>query len=145
MMPAPLFYQLAADGLVTLHLLFVLFVTCGGVLVLRNRKWALVHLPAVLWAATIEFTGWFCPLTPLENWLRRQGGGTGYPTSFAEHYLLPLLYPTALTRGLQIGLGVAVIGINLLLYFLACRRRRPLPARPGRPGSGADSSGPDTP
>ena len=76
--PVPLLYQLAADGLVVVHLLFVLFVITGGFLVLSNRKWAFVHLPAALWAATVEFTGWFCPLTPLENWLRLQGGGVRY-------------------------------------------------------------------
>jgi len=148
MMQASLLYQLAADGLVAVHLLFVLFVVTGGFLVLGNKKWALVHLPAALWAATVEFTGWFCPLTPLENWLRQQGGGVRYTSSFVEQYLLPLLYPAALTRGLQITLGLAVIVLNGLVYFQVYRRRRPAPAQPARRNrsdSGPDSSGPDTP
>jgi len=134
--PAPLLYQFAADVLVVVHLLFILFVIAGGFLALSNRKWAFVHLPAALWAATVEFTGWYCPLTPLENWLRLQGGETGYASSFVEQYLLPLLYPAALTRDLQISLGLAVIGVNGLVYFLVWRRR----AAPA-PGN----SGPDTP
>lgn len=146
--PVPLLYQLAADGLVVVHLLFVLFVITGGFLVLRNKKWAFVHLPAALWAATVEFAGWFCPLTPLENWLRLQGGGVRYTAGFVEHYLLPLLYPTALTRELQITLGLSVIVLNGLVYFRVYRRRRPAPPQPARqyrPAPAADSSGRDTP
>ncbi|MHB8791467.1 MAG: DUF2784 domain-containing protein [Desulfobulbaceae bacterium] len=135
--PVPLLYQLAADVLVVVHLLFILFVIAGGFLVLGNRKWAFVHLPAALWAATVEFTGWYCPLTPLENWLRLQGGGIRYASGFVEQYLLPLLYPAALTRGLQISLGLAVIVLNVLVYFIVYRRRRTAPA--------TGNSGPDTP
>ena len=145
---ALLLYQLAADGLVVVHLLFVLFVLTGGFLALRNRRWALVHLPAALWAATVEFTGWYCPLTPLENWLRFQGGGVRYTSSFVEQYLLPLLYPAALTRGLQLTLGLSVLVLNGLVYFRVYRRKRPAPGQPprqDRPVPGPDSSGQDTP
>lgn len=143
--PLPLLYRFAADGVVLIHLLFVLFVICGGLLVRINRRWAIVHLPAVLWAATVEFTGWYCPLTPLENRLRQESGGAGYNAGFVEHYLLPLLYPEALTREVQIGLGLLVLAINVLWYWLACRRRPPAPAHPGpvaRRGQPPDSTGP---
>ena len=147
--PASLLYSVAANALVVIHLLFVLFVTGGGLLLLRNRKWAFIHLPAALWAATVEFSGWYCPLTPLENWLRQQGGGSGYGEGFVEHYLLPLLYPAALTREVQIFLGLAVIAINALVYFLAYRRwradRAPHPSAQDQPASGPGSTGPDTP
>lgn len=136
-------YGLAADGLVGLHLLFVLFVLGGGVLVWKNRKWALVHLPAALWGAVVEFTGWYCPLTPLENRLRRLSGGSGYQGDFVERYLLPLLYPEALTREVQIGLGLVVVAVNALWYWLAFRRSPPAPG-PG-PVPAPDSSGPDSP
>ncbi|HKH82054.1 MAG TPA: DUF2784 domain-containing protein [Gemmatimonadales bacterium] len=72
----------------------------------------------------IEFAGWICPLTPLENSLRRQAGEAGYSTGFVEHYLLPVLYPSALTRDIQVLLGVVVIGINLSIYIHVFRRRR---------------------
>jgi small-conductance mechanosensitive channel len=141
-------YLLAADALVVLHLLFILFVISGGLLALRNGKWLFIHLPAALWAATVEFTGWYCPLTPLENWLRLQGGGARYTSSFVEQYLLPLLYPAALTRELQIALGLAVVVLNGLVYFRVYRRRRPAPGQPARqdrPPSRPESSGQDTP
>ncbi len=116
-------YRVLADLVVGLHVLFVLFVVAGGLLVLRWPKVAFVHLPAAVWGAAIEFAGWICPLTPLENSLRRQAGESGYSTGFIEHYLLPILYPSALTRDIQLLLGVAVIGINLAIYAYVVRRR----------------------
>lgn len=136
-------YGLAADGLVVLHLVFVLFVLGGGVLVWKNRKWAFLHLPAALWGAVVEFTGWDCPLTPLENRLRRLSGGSGYQGDFVEQYLLPLLYPEALTREMQIGLGLLVVAVNVLWYRQAFRRRRPAPGPDSVPAP--DSNGPDNP
>jgi hypothetical protein len=103
----------------------VLFAVLGGLFVLRWKRWAWIHIPCVLWGALIEFLGWVCPLTPLENWLRRSGGEAGYPTSFVEHYILPILYPGELTRGLQMVLGLVVIVINVGVYgWLGYRARK---------------------
>ena len=115
---------LLADGLVLLHFAFVLFVVLGGLLVVIWPKVAYLHLPAAIWAALIEFSGWICPLTPLENGLRRAGGETGYTGQFIEHYILPVLYPSALTRELQISIGMAIILVNGLLYALLMIRKR---------------------
>jgi hypothetical protein len=117
-------YRILADVVVGLHFVFVVFVVAGGLLVLRWPRVAFVHLPAAVWGAAIEFAGWICPLTPLENSLRRQAGESGYSTGFIEHYLLPVLYPSALTRDIQLLLGVAVIGINLAIYVYVVRRRQ---------------------
>ncbi len=113
-----------ADLVVLLHFSFVIFVLFGGLLTLK-WKWAMwLHLPAVMWGALIEFAGWICPLTPLENWLRDVGGGQGYQSSFIEYYVMPLLYPTGLTREIQIFLGVLVILLNVGIYVAVVRRRR---------------------
>ena len=117
---------LAADALVVLHLAFVAFVVLGGWLVLRWPRLAWVHVPAAIWGAWIEFAGWICPLTPLENRLREQAGQSGYATSFVEHYLIPVLYPGSLTRELQWVLGGVVIGVNAVVYGIAWRRSRAL-------------------
>jgi hypothetical protein len=109
-------YPVLADVVVAAHLAFVLFVVLGGFLVLRWRSFAWVHVPAVLWAALIEFAGWVCPLTPLENWLRATGGASAYSQGFIEHYILPVLYPAVLTRNLQITLGISVLILNLAVY-----------------------------
>jgi hypothetical protein len=116
-------YGFLADLVVGLHFLFVLFVVFGGLLVLRWLRVAYLHVPAAIWGAVIEFAGWVCPLTPLENWLRGQTGSAGYSGGFIEHYILPVLYPSALTRGVQVLLGLAVITVNLAVYAYLYRTR----------------------
>ena len=117
-------YRLLADVTVVLHLAFVVFVVGGGLLVLRWPRVAWLHVPAALWGAFIEFAGWICPLTPLENVLRQQGGEAGYDTSFVEHYLIPVLYPATLSRNVQWILGGLVLAINVTIYAVAIRRRK---------------------
>ena len=106
--------------------MFVLFVVLGGLVVLRWPRLAYLHLPAATWGALIEFAGWVCPLTPLEQSLRLKAGEQGYSGSFIEHYLLPLLYPSALTRTIQVALGIIVIAVNLGIYGYLIRSRRSL-------------------
>jgi len=109
-------YLILTEAVLAVHLAFVLFVVIGGVGIFYRRSVAWIHVPAVIWAALIEFAGWICPLTPLENLLRTRGGLSGYETGFIEHYVMPVLYPAALTRHLQIVLGLMVLGINLIIY-----------------------------
>ena len=115
---------MAADAVALTHFAFVLFVVAGGLLVLRWRRVMWVHLPCAAWGALIEFTGCICPLTPLENWLRRAADGAGFSGGFIEHYLIPLLYPVGLTRSVQVGLGIAVIVVNLAVYSWIFSRRK---------------------
>ena len=116
--------RLLADALVAAHLAFIAFVVAGGLLVLRSRGWAVLHLPAVAWGAFAEISGTLCPLTPLENSLRLRAGDAGYAGGFVEHYLIPLIYPEALTTRLQVGLGLTVIAVNVVVYAFAWRRWR---------------------
>jgi hypothetical protein len=113
-----------ADLVVALHFLFVLFVIFGGLLVLRWPRLAYVHLPVAAYGALIELVGWICPLTPLEKRLREQAGLEGYEGGFVEHYILPVLYPSGLNRGVQLVLGALVIGINFVIYGVIIRTRR---------------------
>ncbi|MGQ0383500.1 MAG: DUF2784 domain-containing protein [Gammaproteobacteria bacterium] len=116
-------WRILADAVLLLHLAFILFVVLGGVLVLRRPNLAWVHLPAVIWGAAIEFFGWSCPLTPLENRLRALGSEEGYSGGFIAHYLLPLIYPAGLTRGVQLALGAFVVAVNVAVYLLLWRRQ----------------------
>jgi hypothetical protein len=111
-----------ADLVVILHFAFVLFVIFGGLLVLRWPRLAYVHLPVALYGALIELVGWICPLTPLEKRLRESAGLQGYHGGFVEHYILPVLYPAGLTRGVQWVLGMLVLGINLVIYAFVARK-----------------------
>ena len=117
-------YSFLADLVVLLHACFVLFVMLGGFLVLWKSYLAWYHLPAVIWGAGIEFLGWVCPLTPLENILRDRGGEAGYSTGFVEQYIVPVLYPAALTRKMQIGLGIFVLGVNTAVYWTLWQKKR---------------------
>jgi hypothetical protein len=116
-------FRILADATVVLHLVFVLFVVFGGILVARWPSIAWAHIPAAGWGVWVEFAGWQCPLTPLENWLRQQGGGPTYNMNFVEHYLLPILYPSSLSREVQWGLGGFALLLNATVYVLIFRRR----------------------
>jgi len=129
-----------ADSLVILHLLFVAFVMAGGFLLVRWPKLVWVHLPAAAWGAIVEFTGWICPLTPLENRLRMLGGGSAYSGGFVERYLLPVLYPENLTLSIQQMLGGVVVGVNLVAYALAYRALRRRHERGEAIGSGREDA-----
>ena len=117
-------YRVLADLVVGVHALFVAFVIVGGLLALRWRWVAVLHVPAAVWGALIEFQGWVCPLTPLEKSLRAAAGQAGYPGGFIEHYLLPVLYPAGLTRGVQLVFGTVVIVVNVAVYAVLLRRAR---------------------
>ena len=118
-------YRTLADLVLVFHLAFVLFVVLGGLLVLRWPKLAWAHLPAAGWGALIEFAGWICPLTPLEQRLRVLAGQAGYEGGFIEHYVTAWLYPSGLTRTVQLVLGAAVLALNLAIYTRLLRRRTP--------------------
>ena len=121
-----------ADVVILVHVAFILFVLFGGLLAFRWRRASWVHLPVVAWGTAVEVFGWVCPLTPLENLLRRAGGGAAYSVSFVERYLVPLVYPAELTRELQLLMGGTVVAVNAVVYFLVLRRggkvRRRYPA-----------------
>ena len=110
-------YHLLADTALVIHFAFIIFVVLGGILSIWWRKVIWLHIPAVAWGALIEFAGWTCPLTPLENRFRVKGGQAGYPGGFIEEYILPVIYPAGLTREMQIILGLLVITVNLVIYW----------------------------
>ncbi|MCK5189030.1 MAG: DUF2784 domain-containing protein [Methylococcales bacterium] len=113
---------LVADLIVLIHFSFILFVIFGGFLALKWRKFIWLHVPAAVWGTLIEFFGWLCPLTTLENELRRNNDGEAFSTGFIEHYIIPLIYPEGLTRDIQIVLGFVVIVFNLFIYTLIFKK-----------------------
>jgi hypothetical protein len=117
-------YRFAAELVILVHFAFVAFVVLGAVLVVFRPWVAFVHVPAVIWGAATELLSIVCPLTPLEQRLWRLAGETGYAGDFLDHYLTSILYPTGLTRTVQIGLGSALLALNLGLYAWALARRR---------------------
>jgi hypothetical protein len=119
-----MWYVVLADALALVHVLFVLFVVFGSLFVLRWARAAWLHGPALAWGLIVEFSGVTCPLTPLESRLRTLGGESGYSEGFVSHWLLTVLYPESLTRGLQIALGASLLLLNLGIYVWIARRYR---------------------
>ena len=117
-------YHLLANFVTLLHLAFVLFVVTGALLLLKWPRLAWLHLPAAIWGAIVEYTGWICPLTPIEHALRAMAGESTYSSDFIGHYLLPLLYPAGLTRTIQIVLGTMVVLVNVTIYWQVFGRPR---------------------
>lgn len=113
-----------ADLVVLLHVLFVAFVVFGGLLALRWPRIIWLHVPAAVWGVLIEFTGWICPLTPLENRLREAAGESAYEGDFVGRYILPALYPEGLTRTSQRILGAVALAINGVIYAVIFLARR---------------------
>lgn len=119
-----MFYRIAANFVMILHILFILFVLFGSLLILW-RSWIIwLHMPVAVWGIAIEVVGLICPLTPLENWFRRAAeGGKGYSGGFVEHYLLSIIYPDALTRKGQLVLGGIILMLNACLYMVVLKQR----------------------
>ena len=127
-----LLYRIAADGVALQHLGFILFVVFGGLLVLRRPALKWLHLPAALWGVLIEFGGWVCPLTRYENLFRARAGVAGYGGGFVEHYVIALIYPAGLTRGIELALGFTVLAVNLAIYVYAFSRHTAAPGQNDR-------------
>ena len=118
-----MYFRIAADGVLLLHLAFILFALFGGALAARWRWMPLVHLPAAAWGFLAELTGRICPFTYLENDFRLRAGQSGYTDSFVEHYLLDLIYPSGLTREMELVLAATLVVVNIAIYAWIARRR----------------------
>ena len=100
-------YQLLADLVLATHFMVVLFVVGGlaAIVVGNVYGWSFVnawwfrlaHVAAIGVVVAQAWLGIACPLTTLESSLRVKAGGTGYETSFIEHWLTRLLYYDAPT------------------------------------------------
>jgi len=112
-----------ANCILVVHLMFILFVVFGGLLVFYKKWMPWLHIPAIFWAVLIEFSGWICPLTPMENHFKALAGQRGYNQSFIQHYLLEVIYPDGLTRQVQILLGLGVLIFNLLIYAVFLKKK----------------------
>ena len=111
-------YQIAADFIVLLHFIFIVFVVSGGLLVFNWRWLIWPHMAAAIWGSLIVMAGWICPLTPIENWLRLAAGDEVYSGSFIERYLIPVIYPSSLDREMSITMGIVVIVVNVIVYAI---------------------------
>ena len=111
----------AATAIALLHFAFILFVLLGGLLVLKWPRLMWIHLPAAGWGVLIEFFSWYCPLTKWENYFLAQAGRAGYGGGFVAHYIMPVIYPAGLTRGMEVAIGAFVLVLNAAIYWKVWR------------------------
>ena len=116
-------YQVFANIVLIAHFVFIVFVLCGGLLLLRWQRIVWIHLPSVFWVIVVEVTGIVCPLTPLENYFRARSGADIYHGDFIGHYLWLIIYPAELTTTIQLMLAGVVIAFNLIIYAVIIRVR----------------------
>ena len=109
-------YEIAANLILFVHFIFILFVVFGALLFFASSKIIFIHIPAFIWGSYITLTNSICPLTYLENWFLNKANLTTYSEGFIQNYLVPIVYPMNLTKDLQIYLGVALIVINIVIY-----------------------------
>ena len=114
-------YNLLADLVFILHLSFIIFVIVGGLVALKWRWVAFLHIPAVIWGLAIEFLNAPCPLTPLEQELLLRAGEEAYRGGFIDHYIVPLIYPDASPCFFLLA-GIFVLVVNFILYGLLIAR-----------------------
>ena len=107
---------MAANLTLIVHFTFILLVVCGSLLFFVVTKIVVIHIPAFIWGSYIELTHSICPLTYLENWFLNNAKLTTYSEGFIQNYLMPIVYPTNLTKDLQIYLGIALIVVNMIIY-----------------------------
>jgi len=106
----------AADLVLIAHLLIALFAVFGGFAILLEPGVALAHLPVVAWSSIVNLAHWTCPLTPLEQWLRRHAGQSSFEGGWIQHYLDPVVRPLGMPRRLEMVAGISIVVWNVAVY-----------------------------
>lgn len=117
-----MFYKIAADLVVLLHFLWIVFLIFGAFIGRRYRAVKIFHLAGLGFAVIMQIFGWYCPLTHLEVWLRhRHDPSLTYSGSFIIHYAEKLVY-IELSRWIIFVLTLMLILMSGYLY--AERKRK---------------------
>ncbi len=118
-----IFYHVIAVAVLTLHLLFILWVI-GGTLFTRWRPvWRWLHIISLVYSIFIETLPWPpCPLTILEGWLEARAGVTPFQGSFLVHYLDAIVYPNVPVSWIIAG-AVVICAFNLGVYAFRFHHR----------------------
>ena len=112
---APNVYSALAVGVLSLHVLFILWVIFGAFLTRSRPLLRWLHIVSLVWGILTEVFLWPCPLTVLENWLETKAGVEPYQGGFLLHHLDELVYPDLSQTFVTIA-GVLVCVLNLVFY-----------------------------
>lgn len=117
----------AAEVVVAIHLVYLLYVPLGGLLGLRDVRWLWPHSATVVWGVVGVLTGARCPLTELEKHLVALDGGEPYSGPFIDRYLADVLYPAELQDLVWWLTSVVVLASYLLVFSRLLGGRRLAP------------------
>lgn len=123
---------LLADAVLIVHFLFVLFVV-GGLLAIwtgaalgwpwvRNLRFRVAHLAAILCVAAESLVGMACPLTVWEDFLRKTGSGG---TSFMQRWVGRLLYYNLPEWVFTLAYVLFALAVLATFFIVRPRARKP--------------------
>lgn len=108
--------------ILTLHVVFILWVIFGALLTRGSPLYTALHMVSFAWALLIEIVPWSCPLTLAENWFEMHAGIAPYQGGFVLHYLDALVYPN-LPPLLLTAAAAVVFAVNVAVYARRWRSR----------------------
>jgi Protein of Unknown function (DUF2784) len=134
-------YRVLADATMVVHFGFLVYVVTGGFLAWRWPRTVLLHMVAAGWGLLITVFSLNCPLTWLEDGLRRRAGEQGLTSGFVDTYIEGVLYPQRFVMEVRVAAGILVLiaWVGLLVRW---RRGRHLPRRDrsgAAAGAGSDA------
>jgi hypothetical protein len=115
-------WGLLADLVVLFHAAWALFLALGFIFALRKSKIAFVHLGGLGFSLLLNLTGWYCPLTHLENYFHSLDNSEAvYASPFMMVYFYRFLYPGLPEHLLRIG-EIVFVCLNLVGYAYVAKR-----------------------
>jgi hypothetical protein len=110
-------FKVLADITVLIHFFWILFLIFGAFLGVRIWLLRIFHISGLAFALILQISGWYCPLTHLEVWLRsKHDPSLSYRSSFIVYYLEKTIYLEISPSSIFLA-TVFLVGFNLWLYL----------------------------
>ena len=116
-------YSWLAVAVAGLHYAFLAYLVTGGYLAWRWPRSLTLHILAATWGFVVVAARLPCPLTALQNWLRRRAQEPALARSFLDTYARGVFYPAnheQLVQGL-VALLILASWTGLVLRYLRHR------------------------
>jgi hypothetical protein len=110
-------YKILADLVVFVHFLWILFLFLGALWGRQKKFIKILHLSGLGFALLLQVSGWYCPLTYLEIWLRaKYHPELAYTGSYIIHYMEQLIY-IEISPSVILIVTLLLIAFNLWIYL----------------------------
>jgi hypothetical protein len=114
--------RVLAEATMVAHFAYLALVVFGGFLAWHWPRMLVAHLMATACGVVIVAASLNCPLTFIEDRLRRGAGQPGLPRGFIDTYIEGALYPARYAGQVRM-LAAGLIVLSWLGVFLIQRRR----------------------